>query len=150
MTDLEFGVDNKWPSNWWRSLARLKFLVEAKYTANDPYFYIISNKMLEQIDKFAMLEMRNKYFTAPPAPASPVNEVQDKKSLQETSSKNNDIITALMNSKERKECELGTLLTGIQKHPVILNKADSVEKYEAWRQVAKDLHMEGIRNLFLI
>lgn len=146
MTDLEFGVDNKWPINWWRSLARLKFLVEAKYTANDPFFYIISNKMLEQIDKFAMLEMRNKYNAVPTSPASPTSsDGKAKKPLQESSSKNNnnDILVALMRSKERKECELGTLITAIQKHPVILNKADSVEKYEAWKEVAKELHMEG-------
>lgn len=44
----------------------------------------------------------------------------------------------------RKDVETVALLTAVQKHPVIYGKADYVEKYEAWKQVAKELQMEGI------
>lgn len=61
MSDLEDSIENKWPLNWWRALARLKFLVEAKYSANEPFYYIVSNKMVEEIERCAMLEMKARY-----------------------------------------------------------------------------------------
>ncbi|KAM7347370.1 hybrid male rescue isoform 2-T2 [Cochliomyia hominivorax] len=144
MNDLEFGIDNKWPINWWRSLARLKFLVEARYTTNEPFYYIISNKMLEEIEKCAMLEMKTRYKND--STEKTVQKAEDDKikiSLIENQSKNNDNIASMINLKGKHDFELGTLLTAIQKHAIILNKgAWSVAKHEAWKKVAKELHLE--------
>ena len=42
-----------------------------------------------------------------------------------------------------RDIELNTLLTAMQKHPAIFEKTNCEAKYEAWKQVAKELHMEG-------
>ncbi|TMW44388.1 hypothetical protein DOY81_010534, partial [Sarcophaga bullata] len=61
MADLELSIENRWSLNWWRAFARLKFLVEAKYSTNEPFYYIVSNKMVEEIERCAMLEMKERY-----------------------------------------------------------------------------------------
>ena len=61
MADIELSIENKWSLNWWRAFARLKFLVEAKYSTNEPFYYIVSNKMVEEIERCAMLEMKERY-----------------------------------------------------------------------------------------
>ncbi|KNC32709.1 hypothetical protein FF38_02713 [Lucilia cuprina] len=137
MTDLEFAIDNKWPINWWRALARLKFLVEARYTSNEPFYYIVSNKMVEEIERCAMLEMKNRYKNDN---ASKTEIEKLSIELEEAVTKTNDVMASFPNGK--KEVELGSLITAIQKHPVILGKADNVVKYEAWKKVAKELRME--------
>lgn len=61
MSDIEFGIDNKWHIAWWRVLAKMKFLVDVRYAKNEPFYYIVSNKVLEEIDRCAMIEMKSRY-----------------------------------------------------------------------------------------
>ncbi|XP_037936786.1 uncharacterized protein LOC119670558 [Teleopsis dalmanni] len=56
MCDLEFGNDNKWPLFWWRTLAKLKFLMETRYNNLEPFYYITRNKIIQEIERCNLLE----------------------------------------------------------------------------------------------
>ncbi|XP_075155121.1 hybrid male rescue isoform X1 [Haematobia irritans] len=131
MTDIEMGIENKWHINWWRVLAKMKFLVEAKYSKNEPYFYIISNKMAEEIERCAMIEMKNRYG----------KEDADKVDQKPSTSKNYSS-NVQFDAIPKETIEMVTLLTTIEKYPHVYEKADCIQKLEAWKNVAKDLNMD--------
>ncbi|XP_011291047.1 uncharacterized protein LOC101894856 [Musca domestica] len=131
MTDIEFGVVSKWHINWWRVLARMKFFVEARYSTNEPFYYIVSNKMLEEIDRCAMIEMKARYGK------------KDAIKTEEKPSTSKAVLGTLqINDIPKKDVEMVTLLTAIEKFPIIYGKGDCLQKLEAWESVAKDLQMD--------
>ncbi|XP_020805494.1 uncharacterized protein LOC110181903 [Drosophila serrata] len=56
MEDLERGIDNPWPQNWWQALEQLKFLADIRYHPLEPYFYIVHNKILDEVKRCSMFE----------------------------------------------------------------------------------------------
>ncbi|KAH8265168.1 hypothetical protein KR044_010619, partial [Drosophila immigrans] len=56
MEDLERGIENPWPQNWWHALEQLKFLVNERYHPLDPYYYIVHNKFMEEVKRCSMYE----------------------------------------------------------------------------------------------
>ncbi|XP_060662570.1 uncharacterized protein LOC132795721 isoform X1 [Drosophila nasuta] len=56
MEDLERGIENPWPQNWWHALEQLKFLVNVRYHPLDPYYYIVHNKFMEEVKRCSMYE----------------------------------------------------------------------------------------------
>lgn len=55
-----------------------------------------------------------------------------------------EIKASVIPAKEKvKEVELVALLTNIQKYPAIYTSANTLVKFEAWQQVARQLGMEG-------
>ncbi|XP_061402605.1 uncharacterized protein LOC133338448, partial [Musca vetustissima] len=131
MDDIEVSIHSKWHINWWRVLARMKFLVEARYSTNEPYYYIVSNKMLEEIDRCAMIEMKVRYGKKEIIKTEP--KPSTSKSILETLN---------VNDVPKKRVEMVTLLTAIEKYPIIYGKGDCLQKLEAWENVAKDLQMD--------
>ncbi|KAH8265804.1 hypothetical protein KR038_002484, partial [Drosophila bunnanda] len=56
MEDLERGIDNPWPQNWWQALEQLKFLADMRYHPLEPYYYIVHNKILEEVKRCSMFD----------------------------------------------------------------------------------------------
>ncbi|XP_068158944.1 LOW QUALITY PROTEIN: uncharacterized protein Hmr [Drosophila tropicalis] len=56
MEDLERGVENPWPQNWWQALEQLKFLVDVRYHPLEPYYYIVHQKFLEEVKRCSIYE----------------------------------------------------------------------------------------------
>ncbi|XP_060656332.1 uncharacterized protein LOC132791435 [Drosophila nasuta] len=56
MEDLERGIENPWPQNWWHVLKQLKFLINVRYHPLDPYYYIVHNKFLEEVKRCSIHE----------------------------------------------------------------------------------------------
>lgn len=56
MEDLERGIENPWPQNWWQALEQLKFLADVHYHPLEPYYYIVHNKILEEVKRCSMFE----------------------------------------------------------------------------------------------
>lgn len=56
MEDLERGVENPWPQNWWRALEQLKFLIDVRYHPLEPLFYIVHHKVHEEVKRCSMYE----------------------------------------------------------------------------------------------
>lgn len=63
--------------NWWKVLAKMKFLLEARYSSTDPYYYIICNKMIEEIDNCALREVRLKYKAMMPKTAAEQQQTEN-------------------------------------------------------------------------
>ncbi|XP_073827929.1 hybrid male rescue isoform X2 [Musca autumnalis] len=124
MENIEMGIHNRWHLNWWRILARMKFLVEARYSTKEPYYYIVSNKMMEEIDRCATIEMRARIVK-----------------MEAKASTSKGPFETLSDT-PRKHVETVTLLTAIEKYPIIYGKGDCLSKLEAWENVAKDLQMD--------
>ncbi|XP_013111914.1 uncharacterized protein LOC106090305 [Stomoxys calcitrans] len=131
MSDIEFGIDNKWHINWWRVLAKMKFLVETRYSTNEPYYYIVSNKMMEEIDRCATIEMNNRYGT---------ND-SSKKDQKPCTSKSY-LANIQVNATPKQNVEMVTLLMAVEKYPHIYEKGDCMQKLEAWKNVSRELNMD--------
>uniref|UniRef100_A0A1A9X1I0 MADF domain-containing protein n=1 Tax=Glossina brevipalpis TaxID=37001 RepID=A0A1A9X1I0_9MUSC len=169
LSDLEFGIDNKWPLNWWRVLAKMKFLLESRYHNMEPFYYIVSNKMMEEIERCAMLEMKTKYnkvATAdsgskesqeeptnndnaikndlpPPTTPTVANVESEKPTSSAKLSPKSSNSNSCSNKRKVKEIESVALLTAVKKRPIIYEKLNNpVQKYEAWLEVAKELNAE--------
>ncbi|XP_032581859.1 uncharacterized protein LOC6617567 isoform X2 [Drosophila sechellia] len=56
LDDLERGIENPWPHNWWQALEQLRFLVNVRYHPLEPYYYIVHNKMSEEVKRCSMYE----------------------------------------------------------------------------------------------
>lgn len=56
LDDLERGIDNPWPQNWWQALEQLRFLVNVRYHPLEPYYYIVHNRMSEEVKRCKMHE----------------------------------------------------------------------------------------------
>ncbi|KAL7744418.1 hypothetical protein ACLKA6_001801 [Drosophila palustris] len=56
MDDLERGIENPWPQNWWHALEQLKFLITVRYHPLEPYYYIVHNKFMEEVKRCSMYE----------------------------------------------------------------------------------------------
>ncbi|XP_017074513.1 uncharacterized protein LOC108110119 [Drosophila eugracilis] len=56
MEDLERGIENPWPQNWWQALEQLKFLADVRYHPLEPYYYIVHNKIYEEVKRCSMYE----------------------------------------------------------------------------------------------
>lgn len=56
MEDLERGVENPWPQEWWHALQQLKFLINVRYHPMDPYYYIVHNKFVAEVRRCNMYE----------------------------------------------------------------------------------------------
>ncbi|EDV46151.1 uncharacterized protein LOC6551405 [Drosophila erecta] len=56
MEDLERGVENPWPQNWWQALEQLRFLANVRYHPLEPYYYIVHNKISEEVKRCSMYE----------------------------------------------------------------------------------------------
>ncbi|XP_068144140.1 uncharacterized protein [Drosophila tropicalis] len=56
MEDLERGVENPWPQNWWQSLKQLKFLVSVRYHPLEPFYYIVHRKFQEEVIRCSLHE----------------------------------------------------------------------------------------------
>ncbi|XP_034476131.1 uncharacterized protein LOC117783065 [Drosophila innubila] len=51
MKDLERGIENPWPKNWWHALKQLRFLINVRYHPLEPYYYIVHNKFMEEVKR---------------------------------------------------------------------------------------------------
>ncbi|XP_037899032.1 uncharacterized protein LOC119643695 [Glossina fuscipes] len=161
LNDLEFGIDNKWPLNWWRVLAKMKFLLESRYHNMEPFYYIVSNKMMEEIERCAMLEMKTKYNKVTAGePESKDSKEESKKDDDINNDASPPVQTIVENEKPMtsakttktpsctyrrkvKEIESVALLTAVKKRPIIYEKLNNpVQKYKAWLEVAKELNAE--------
>ncbi|KAH8245780.1 hypothetical protein KR026_003440, partial [Drosophila bipectinata] len=56
MEDLEHGVENPWPQNWWRALEQLRFLIDVRYHPLEPFYYIVHQKVHEEVKRCSMYE----------------------------------------------------------------------------------------------
>ncbi|XP_017870819.1 PREDICTED: uncharacterized protein LOC108619042 [Drosophila arizonae] len=56
MEDLERGIENPWPQNWWHALEQLKYLVNMRYHPLEPFYYIVHNKFMEEVKRCSMYE----------------------------------------------------------------------------------------------
>ncbi|XP_017850645.1 uncharacterized protein LOC108605470 isoform X2 [Drosophila busckii] len=56
MEDLERGIENPWPQNWWQALEQLRFLVNVRYVPFEPYYYIVHRKVTDEIRRCSMYE----------------------------------------------------------------------------------------------
>ncbi|XP_037724197.1 uncharacterized protein LOC119556236 [Drosophila subpulchrella] len=56
MEDLERGIENPWPQNWWQALEQLRFLADVRYHPLEPYYYIVHNKIAEEVKRCSMYE----------------------------------------------------------------------------------------------
>ncbi|XP_030381850.1 uncharacterized protein LOC115629509 [Scaptodrosophila lebanonensis] len=56
LEDLERGVENPWPQNWWRALEKLKFLMYVRYHPLEPYYYIVHQKFNEEVTRCQLYE----------------------------------------------------------------------------------------------
>uniref|UniRef100_A0A6P4FTI0 Uncharacterized protein LOC108052912 n=1 Tax=Drosophila rhopaloa TaxID=1041015 RepID=A0A6P4FTI0_DRORH len=56
MEDLERGIENPWPQNWWQALEQLRFLAYVRYHPLEPYYYIVHNKISEEVKRCSMYE----------------------------------------------------------------------------------------------
>ncbi|KAH8330142.1 hypothetical protein KR074_011361 [Drosophila pseudoananassae] len=56
MEDLEHGVENPWPQNWWRALEQLRFLIDVRYHPLEPLYYIVHQKVHEEVKRCCMYE----------------------------------------------------------------------------------------------
>ncbi|XP_017119473.1 uncharacterized protein LOC108140922 [Drosophila elegans] len=56
MADLERGIENPWPQNWWQALEQLRFLAYVRYHPLEPYYYIVHNKISEEVKRCSMYE----------------------------------------------------------------------------------------------
>ncbi|KAH8345096.1 hypothetical protein KR059_004905, partial [Drosophila kikkawai] len=56
MEDLERGIDNAWPQIWWQVLEQLKFLADVRYHPLEPYYYIVHNKILDEVKRCSIFE----------------------------------------------------------------------------------------------
>lgn len=56
MEDLERGIENPWPQNWWHALEKLSFLIKVRYHPLEPYYYIVHNKFMEEVKRCSMYE----------------------------------------------------------------------------------------------
>lgn len=56
MEDLECGIENPWPQEWWHALQQLKFLIDVRYHPMDPYYYIVHNKFVAEVRRCNMYE----------------------------------------------------------------------------------------------
>ncbi|XP_046865774.1 uncharacterized protein LOC111519606 isoform X1 [Drosophila willistoni] len=57
MEDLERGVENPWPQDWWQSLEQLKFLVSVRYHPLEPFYYIVHRKFQEEVIRCNLHEL---------------------------------------------------------------------------------------------
>ncbi|XP_004529682.1 uncharacterized protein LOC101459591 isoform X2 [Ceratitis capitata] len=112
MKDLEIGIDNKWPLEWWRVLAKLDFLIEEQYTNMEPFYYIVRNKMIAECERCTREEQ--KYYAMKEEPSSSMLlKVPD--------------------------IDAYRVILAVRRYPQIYQKASEKEKNQAWEQVAQEL-----------
>ncbi|SPP89243.1 Hypothetical predicted protein [Drosophila guanche] len=56
MDDLELGIENPWPSLWWRTFDQLRFLVNVRYHPLEPYYYIVHTKIRAEVKRCSIYE----------------------------------------------------------------------------------------------
>ncbi|KAH8415346.1 hypothetical protein KR222_004885 [Zaprionus bogoriensis] len=56
MEDLERGIENPWPQNWWLALRCLRFLIDVRYQPFQPYYYIVHKKYLDEVKRCSMYD----------------------------------------------------------------------------------------------
>ncbi|KAH8238624.1 hypothetical protein KR032_011744, partial [Drosophila birchii] len=56
MEDLECGIENSWPQDWWQALEELKYLADVRYHPLEPYYYIVHNKIHEEAKRCSIVE----------------------------------------------------------------------------------------------
>lgn len=57
MIDIEKGIENRWPQEWFPVFAKMKFFYAHRYHNMEPYYYIVRNKIDEEIERCQQNEL---------------------------------------------------------------------------------------------
>ncbi|XP_062127718.1 uncharacterized protein LOC133840078 [Drosophila sulfurigaster albostrigata] len=134
MEDLEKGIDNSWPQNWWHVLKQLKFLINVRYHPHDPYYYIVHNKFMEEVKRCSIHDDDD---VADGRRSAARHKMPPLASIEQTVV---ELAQFIGNDDRQLPSVNGFLLTeSMRRHRRAFSVANTAEKRAAWIRISREL-----------